>query len=70
MAEKVALVDYSRCDPEKCENGVCVAALNCPHRLLSQEDPYEAPMTGLSPCRGCGDCALSCPLEAIEVVSG
>lgn len=70
MAGRLALVDYSKCDPEKCEEGVCAAALACPRRLLSQEDRYEAPMTDPSPCRGCGDCVRSCPLKAIEVVSG
>ena len=70
MAGKLALVDYGKCDPGTCEAGVCAAALACPHRLLSQDDRYEAPMPGPAPCRGCGDCALSCPLEAIELVSG
>jgi translation initiation factor RLI1 len=70
MAGKLALVDYSKCDPEKCEEGICAAALACPRRLISQEDRHEAPMTDPSPCRGCGDCARSCPLKAIEVVTG
>ena len=70
MAGKVALVDYRRCDPTMCEEGVCVAALACPRKLLSQEAPYDVPMTDPSPCRGCGDCARSCPLKAIEVATG
>jgi translation initiation factor RLI1 len=70
MAGKLALVDYSKCDPERCENGVCAAALACPRKLLGQEAPYEAPMTDPSLCLGCGDCVQSCPLKAIEVASG
>lgn len=70
MAGKLALVDYSKCDPAECEEGVCTAALACPRRLLSQEAPYEVPMSDPSPCRGCGDCARSCGLKAIEVVGG
>ena len=70
MAGKLALVDYRKCDPVMCEQGVCAAVLACPRKLLSQEAPYEAPMTDPSPCKGCGDCARSCALSAIEVVSG
>ncbi len=70
MAGKLALVDYSRCDPEKCGGGVCAAVLACPRKLLDQEAPYEAPMADALPCRGCGDCARTCPLKAIKVVTG
>lgn len=69
MAGKIALVDYQLCDPARCESGVCSAAQACPRRLLRQEAPYEVPMPDTSPCKGCGDCARSCPLDAIRVVS-
>lgn len=68
MMGKLALVDYGKCDPGRCEGGVCTAALACPRKLLIQEAPDEAPMADPSLCRGCGDCARSCPLRAIEVV--
>lgn len=70
MAGKLALVDYSKCDPEQCAQGVCPAVIACPRKLLEQEAPYESPMTDPAPCRGCGDCARSCPLRAIKVVDG
>lgn len=70
MAGKLALVDYNRCDPKRCAGGVCAAVQACPRRLLTQEAPYEAPMTDAMPCRACGDCARSCPVKAITVVPG
>ena len=67
MPSKMALVNYNKCHPEKCDNGVCAAALACPHKLLKQEARYEIPITDPSICRGCGDCVRACPLKAIEV---
>jgi len=67
MPGKTALVDYRRCEPDRCERGVCTAVLACPRKLLCQEAPYEAPMTDPFPCQGCGDCARACPLKAIEI---
>jgi len=29
MPKKVAMVDYERCHPEKCDNGIFLAALQC-----------------------------------------
>ena len=69
MASKMALVDYNKCRPEECEDGRCRAAESCSRKLLIQENPYEAPMTDPSLCRGCADCALACPLKAIRVVT-
>ncbi len=68
MPGKMALVNYNKCDPQRCDCGVCVAALACPRKLLSQEAPYETPMADSAPCKGCGDCVLACPLRAIELV--
>ena len=67
MPGKMALVDYKKCHPEKCKDGICVAALACPHKLLKQESPYDIPMTDPSICRGCGDCVRACPGKAIEI---
>jgi translation initiation factor RLI1 len=68
MPGKMALVDYKKCHPEKCDSGICAAALACSHKLLKQEAPYEIPMTDPSVCQGCGDCVRACPLKAIEIV--
>jgi len=68
MPSKMALVDYKKCHPEKCDSGVCAAVLACSHKLLKQEAPYEIPMTDPSVCQGCGDCLRACPLKAIEIV--
>jgi Fe-S-cluster-containing hydrogenase component 2 len=69
MPSKMALVDYKRCHPEKCDSGVCAAVLACSHKLLKQEAPYEMPMTDPSVCQGCGDCVRACPLKAIKIVT-
>ena len=68
MPSKMALVDYKKCHPEKCDSGVCAAVLACSHKLLKQEAPYEIPMMDPSVCQGCGDCVRACPLKAIEIV--
>jgi translation initiation factor RLI1 len=70
MAGKLVLVNYNKCDPERCEGGICTAALACSRRLLRQEAPYEVPMGDPFLCRACGDCVRTCPLKAVEVVGG
>ncbi len=70
MPGKMALVDYRTCDPSRCEDGVCVAARSCPRKLLRQEAPFEPPMADSAPCKGCGDCARSCPAGAITMTVG
>ena len=67
MASKMALVAYDKCQPEKCNAGVCVAALACSHKLLKQEAAYEPPMAAPSLCLACGDCVRACPLKAIQI---
>ncbi len=69
MPGKVALVDFSKCHPEKCDKaGICIAAQACSHKLIKQEDPYEIPMFYPSVCQGCTDCVRACPLKAIKIV--
>ncbi len=67
MPNKTALVDYNRCQPEKCEGGLCKAAQACRYKLLKQEKLSEIPMTDPFICRGCGDCVRACPQKAIEI---
>jgi len=69
MPGKMALVDYKKCHPKNCDSGICAAAVACPHKLLKQEAPYEAPMTYPSLCQGCGDCVRACTLRAIQILT-
>lgn len=69
MPSKTALVDFRKCRPEQCEEGVCAAAKACTHKLLKQEAPYETPMSNPSPCSGCGACVVACPFRAIVIVT-
>jgi translation initiation factor RLI1 len=68
MPSKMALVDYKKCHPEKCDSGMCAAALACSHKLLKQEAPYDIPMTDPFLCQGCGDCVRACQFKAISIV--
>lgn len=58
----MALVNYNKCSPEKCQSGICPAALACERKLMKQESPYDIPMTDPAACR-------ACPLKAIEIVT-
>ena len=68
MTRKLALVDYNKCQPGECEEGICVAAQACPSKLLRQETYYSAPMPEPSACRACGECVRACPLKAIRLI--
>ena len=68
MPKKMAVVDYHQCLPEKCLNGVCLAVLACPKKILSQEDPYEMPDPLPTMCLGCAKCVQACPLKAVLLV--
>jgi len=65
----MALVDYNKCRPEYCEDGICPAAKACPRKLLKQEKPYQPPMGDPAVCRACGDCMRACPNKAIKIVT-
>ncbi len=67
MLGKIAMVDFNKCRPEECGNGICKAAPACERKLLKQETAFEAPMTNPSICRACGDCLRACPLNAIQI---
>lgn len=69
MPEKMALVDFPKCHPEHCTDGICLAAEACPRKLIEQEQPGEIPMTNPSLCRACGDCIRACPMKAIRIVT-
>lgn len=69
MTRKLALLDYHKCRPGACEDGICAAAQVCPSKLLLQEVPYTMPVPEPSACRACGDCVRACPQKAIQLVS-
>ena len=69
MASKMVLVNFDKCRPENCENGLCKAAKACNYKLLRQENSYEIPMADTLVCRGCGDCVRACPLKAILIAN-
>ncbi|TET80695.1 MAG: hypothetical protein E3J37_10670 [Anaerolineales bacterium] len=68
MPKQMAIVDYRKCQPEKCDDGICLAVSECPNKILKQEAPYEMPDPNPAMCVGCGICALACPLEAIQMI--
>lgn len=68
MPKKIIVVDYHACDPEQCENGICMAALVCKKKVLTQEAPYAMPDTKASRCLSCSLCMQACPKGAIHVL--
>ena len=68
MAKPIAVVDYSKCQPEHCIEGLCAAVLACPRGLLKQEAAFEMPDPSPVMCLGCGTCSLACPREAIRLI--
>ena len=69
MPKKIAYVEYGKCHPEKCDQGICLAALECEYKSLIQRSPYEAPETNPAKwCRSCAKCVQACPLKAIRML--
>jgi translation initiation factor RLI1 len=62
-----ALINYEKCNPERCEGGICAAAKACSRKLFKQEAPNEMPMIDPLLCIGCGDCLRACLLDAITL---
>jgi Fe-S-cluster-containing hydrogenase component 2 len=58
-------VDYKRCHPESCEEGMCLIVRECPRRLFKQEEPYDPPFVISGFCEDCGRCIEMCPLQAV-----
>ncbi|HSW35970.1 MAG TPA: 4Fe-4S binding protein [Candidatus Limnocylindrales bacterium] len=68
MMSKLLILDYQKCQPGRCESGVCAAAQACTLHLIEQEEPYNIPMLYAQACRGCMKCAQACPFDALEMV--
>ncbi len=63
----VAVVDYNKCHPEKCSEGICAAIDACPVKAIKQGAPYELPKVVQSVCEGYGYCVEACPLKALRL---
>ncbi|MFH1031549.1 MAG: 4Fe-4S binding protein [Chloroflexota bacterium] len=70
MPNKIALVNYGKCQPKECNAGKCAAAAACTRKLLKQEVLFEPPIPHPSLCKACGDCVRACPFNAIEITRG
>jgi translation initiation factor RLI1 len=68
VPKAMALIDYGKCQPEKCQSGICLSVLACPKGILSQEGPYEMPDPYPTMCVGCGICTSACPSQAIRLL--
>ena len=66
MPEKIAVINYDKCNPGKCGNGECAAVKACEKKVLKQEEPYDPPFIIAELCTGCYKCITACSLDAIE----
>jgi len=68
MSKPKAMIDYSKCHPERCDTGVYAAVAKCPLKVLKQDAPWEVPYTLQDFCVGCGKCSIACPFKAIKIM--
>ncbi len=69
MPKRIAVIDYSKCHPDKCDHGVCAAAMQCEYGNLVQSDIYGEPEVNPAKwCRGCTKCVQACPFKAIRMM--
>lgn len=66
MPGKIVVINYNKCDPKECKDGICKAVSSCPKKIIKQGEPYETPFINPSLCTGCYECMASCPRGAIE----
>ncbi|NJF24420.1 ribosome biogenesis/translation initiation ATPase RLI [Thermococcus sp. Bubb.Bath] len=69
---RIAVIDYDRCNPDKCGNFLCVRV--CPvnrmggEAIIIDEENYR-PVIQEASCTGCGICVHKCPFGAITIVN-
>ncbi len=68
MPNTMVRLDYKKCNPSSCTNGLCTAVSACPLKLIEQEEQYDIPMANPTLCKGCAKCVAACPLQAISLV--
>ena len=68
MPKPKAVIDYTKCHPERCDAGVCAAVSECSHGILIQDTPWEIPYILQDFCVGCGKCSIACLFKAIKMI--
>jgi Fe-S-cluster-containing hydrogenase component 2 len=58
----LAVIDHTKCKPNKCNGGICLAVEVCPTNAIDQETPFEQPYV-TDGCYACNKCVESCPLH-------
>ncbi len=61
-------IDYERCDPKRCDQGICAAVLACPVKLIKQLEPRDCPYPITGFCQECGKCLEACLMKAINML--
>lgn len=68
MPKPKVVLDYSKCDPTYCDQGICAASRVCKKKVLRQESPGEMPDFFPNMCLGCSDCLSECPRGALQMM--
>lgn len=67
MPTKTAVINYQKCKPGNCKDGLCAAVLVCERKVIKQEAPYEKPDPPML-CVGCAACVAACQNKAIILI--